>query len=100
MELISVFQHELPATNEDIFFMVNESYTDFIPLHFHEEVVQLAMIKPGKVLLLWPFPQYKVEVYNFCPDQRIMTHRLIGKPALGPSPPNIYYNSAVTPALC
>lgn len=83
---------EVWITEEELLFYIREPQNEFITLHFHEEVIQLVLIRTQKVIRLWEFPHYINNDYDYCPDQRIMTHRLIGKPALGPSPPCSYYN--------
>ena len=99
LEILTALHNEVLFTEKDHIFMGQESFTEFVPVHFYEEVLQLVMIRPRKVLLLWAYPRYIIDDYNFCPDQRILTHRLIGKPALGLSPPCNKLKFATTPVL-
>ena len=89
LEIFTALNNEVLFTGEDHILVGQESFTEFVPVHFYEEVPQLVMVRPRKVMLLWAYPRYIIDEYDFCPDQRILTHRLIGKPALGLSPPCI-----------
>jgi len=88
VKLMSTVETESKVSQTDLFCLVNQLNEKLIQVHFYEEVVQLVLINPGKVLLLWSYPPHLIDEYDFCPDQRILTHRLFGKPALGPSPPS------------
>lgn len=46
----------------------------------------VAITAGSHVLQLWLVPG-RVKLYCYLPDRRINTERLLGKPALGPSPP-------------
>lgn len=94
LELLSVLVADVPVSEADLFCMVQESNDELIPIYFHEEILQLGLIRPRKVILFWAYPRYITEEYNFCPDLRIRTHRLFGKPALGPSPPLYQLNNS------
>jgi len=93
MAFLQVTENDILLSQSDASFLAHEPTLSLVPIHFYEEVLQLVLIRPGKVLLMWNYPFYIIEEYDFCPDQRILTHRLIGKPALGPSPP--CYNSII-----
>jgi hypothetical protein len=97
LNLLSVLEADIPVSEADLFCLVQESSDELVPIHFHEELFQLVLIRPRKVILFWAYPRYIIDEYNFCPDQRIRTHQLFGKPALGPSPPSLQtstsYNS-------
>ena len=57
------------------------------PAYLHEAVYFVAILPPSRSILLWSYPPTDEEDYEFSPDRRIRTHKLFGKPALGPSPP-------------
>lgn len=57
------------------------------PAYLHEEVYFVALLPPSGSILLWSYPPTDEEDYEFSPDRRTRTHKLFGKPALGPSPP-------------
>jgi hypothetical protein len=88
LEILTALNNEVLIAEANHICMVQQSFIEFVPVHFYEEVLQLVMIRPRKVLLLWAYPSYIIDSYDFCPDQRILTHRLLGKPALGLSPPS------------
>lgn len=87
-----------PFINEsDLYVLVQNPSDVFVPMQFHEEVLQLIVISPGTGRLIWTYPPHIIDEYDFCPDRRLQTHRLFGKPALGPSPPDfkqIVWNNA------
>jgi hypothetical protein len=89
MKLRAALEAGITVTDEDLSLVMQESAFEYIPVHFYEEVLQLVVVVPRKIILLWPFPPIRKSKYHFCPDRRIRTHRLLGKPALGPSPPGI-----------
>ena len=88
---------EIAVSESDLFYMVQEPNNKLVSVYIHEEVFQVELINPGKILLLWAYPPNKIDEYDFCPDQRTLTYQLLGKPALGPSPPSLQlctiYNS-------
>jgi hypothetical protein len=85
-----LFEADLSTGSSDLFIQNTEA--GLIPVYFYEEQHQIVAIEPGIAHLLWTHPPEIIDEYEFCPDRRIQTHRLLGKPALGPSPPDNLLN--------
>ena len=50
--------------------------------------VSLSVAKQVRAKLIWILVPEIKSFNSFYPDKRILTHRLLGKPASGPSPPD------------
>ena len=66
-----------------------------IPLFARE--FELTVIRVKSFRRFWRLPHPLPEPYAYCPDERINTLRLLGKPAQGPSPPSTYLSQLNTP---
>jgi len=51
------------------------------------EDFSVKVVLPGPSRHLWEIPRETDKLYVFCPDERIRTHRLLGKPSPGLPPP-------------
>jgi len=69
----------MPAPNHD--------FADELKLFF--ESIQLYLITSGKPIILWGHPCRQTDTTGYLPDKRIKTHKLIGKPSSGLSPPEM-----------
>ena len=58
-------------------------------IQFYIKEIVVKVFKPKAARRIWILNELLLNWYVFCPDKRIGTHRLFGKPALGPSPPLI-----------
>jgi hypothetical protein len=93
LELISFLDTNLPLTDDELLHMSEAHYSDLPALYFRETDFVWVLIEPHRFVELWCYPEYNIGEYDFCPDRRIRTHRLFGKPSLGLSPPCIKVNS-------
>ena len=89
MRLKMLVTQDTGLSETDLYVLVQRADNEIVPLYFQEEVLQLVVLNPGKGRLVWIISPQSIDEYDFCPDRRIQTHRLIGKPALGPSPPQL-----------
>jgi len=87
IDLVLSLDNGIFVSDADLFRLMCEAEESMVSIHFYEEILQFVILRPKKIIVLWAIPQNKIDEYDFCPDQRILTHRLIGKPALGLSPP-------------
>lgn len=63
-------------------------YHDFADeLRLLFESLQIYLLTPGKPIKLWDHPCRQTDTTGYLPDKRIQTHKLIGKPSPGLSPP-------------
>lgn len=90
------------STFDDTFDMEELREVVFSQEHFHEsylDIYELAAdykvtVLSVKGLLRFPAVQRKrLPVYNYCPDERILTFKMLGKPSPGLSPP-------ASPSIC
>ena len=58
----------------------------------YEIRVSLSVAKKASVKRLWILVPDVRSFNSFYPDKRILTHRLLGKPASGPSPPDLIFH--------
>ncbi|MFA5971919.1 MAG: hypothetical protein WC780_06180 [Lentimicrobiaceae bacterium] len=57
------------------------------------ELIHICLLTPGKPVLLWSHPVQQTDTTSYLPDKRVQTHKQIGKPASGLSPPSPGYFS-------
>lgn len=74
-------------TGAELSYMVDRQDSAFVPIHFHEEIFQLLIITPRKILALWTFPRQLVCDYPYCPDERRRIQRINGRTSPGLPPP-------------
>ena len=58
----------------------------------YEIRVSLCIAKKASAKRLWILAPDVRSFNSFYPDKRILTHRLLGKPASGPSPPDFIFH--------
>ena len=86
--LMAVLDSESKVPEAESVWLNQEARFKLVEITYQKEATPLVLMLPGRIRLLWILPAQIPGNYDYCPDQRIMTHRLIGKPALGPSPPS------------
>jgi len=86
-KLIRFIETDNITYDSDFYQMIQEICKDQVAFQCYTEAFEMVLVKPGKVRRLRCYPPFLLTRYHFCPDRRIRTHRLFGKPALGPSPP-------------
>lgn len=84
---MAVLDSESKVPEAESVWLNQEARFELVEITYQKEATPLVLMLPGRIRLLWILPPQIPGIYDYCPDQRIMTHRLIGKPALGPSPP-------------
>jgi len=91
LKLMSALDTEVKLSDADLLCLIQEPSHALVEVYLQKEDLKMVLINPGKFLQLWSYPPHIIDEYDFCPDQRILTHRLFGKPALGPSPPRRFF---------
>ena len=87
--LIRVAVAEIEFTEMETGYGMDFGYLELLPELITVSEYLIEVIHKGHIRVLWGLPAHFRNNYKYCPDVRIKTHRLIGKPSSGPSPPAI-----------